>query len=281
MKIIDIDKLFKQYMKQFITENKGKLNEADIENKIGELYEKFGKTSLKALNGMTPVSYYSAMSADELVETLKKHIENDIDVSDFLCEAIVAADTEKQLVALLEKEADLELLSYAVNLLNDKSSDAGFDKYFEFITADGLEDEFKDLLCEMLCDNAEKVKEKTLKVFPKARSNKLYLIEILINCKKDERITKILSDELNSTKQIGLYCQYVIKYGDEKLIDVLKKRAGEEGIRFADYREIVNAVMALGGTIEENRDFSQDGDYIKLKQKSASKYFGKGNIKKQ
>ena len=58
IKIIDIDKLFDDYISDYVYKNIGKVKPEEIENKIPMLYEKFGCEKLKELDGKTPNEYY-------------------------------------------------------------------------------------------------------------------------------------------------------------------------------------------------------------------------------
>ena len=69
-KIADIDKLFGQFAEKYIQQNKGKFTADEWEDKIPELYEKFGKTPFEELGGKTPETYFAGMSGKELVELL-------------------------------------------------------------------------------------------------------------------------------------------------------------------------------------------------------------------
>ena len=52
--MIDIDSLFENYFRNYIIKNSGKFTEDELENKVGEVYNEFGKTPLKELSGKSP-----------------------------------------------------------------------------------------------------------------------------------------------------------------------------------------------------------------------------------
>ena len=66
IKIVDIDGLFEEYISSFVKENIGKIKPEEIENEIPVLYEKFGKETLKELDGKTPETYYKDFSEEDL-----------------------------------------------------------------------------------------------------------------------------------------------------------------------------------------------------------------------
>ena len=88
VKLIDVDKLFDEYIEDYVYSNIGKVKPEEIENKIPQLYVKFGDEKLKQLDGKTPNTYYKQFSGAQLLECLKAHLEQGVSVSDFLCEAI-------------------------------------------------------------------------------------------------------------------------------------------------------------------------------------------------
>ena len=57
VKVIDIDALFDEYIKEYVYSNIGKVKPEEIEDKIPQLYVQFGDTSLSQLDGKTPNTY--------------------------------------------------------------------------------------------------------------------------------------------------------------------------------------------------------------------------------
>ncbi len=265
-KLVDIDKLFDDFLTEYITKNRGKYSEKDWESKIPELYTEFGKTELAELDGHTPLNFYDGLTAKELCDILNEHIENEIPASDFLLQKIVDSDCEKEISRFIDNEHDEELVSYCVNVLNDKNSTIAFGKYFDMLLSDETCEDMKDLLAEMLANNPEAAKEQALAVYDKAGSSKVYLLEIFASCKPDDRIFNILIAELMSHKKdIPFYLSYVTKYGDENALPYLLELIEDDGINYVDFKELKLAIEAFGGEYNKNRDFSNDKYYKKLK----------------
>ena len=86
IKIIDLDSLFDKFITDYVYENVGKINPEEIEDKIPEFYTAFGDKNLQELDGFTPNTYYLQFDVQTLLGALKSHIENDVSVSDFLCD---------------------------------------------------------------------------------------------------------------------------------------------------------------------------------------------------
>ena len=267
MKLVDTDALFEKYIKKYMTENAGKFTEEEWEDKIPELYEGFGNMPLKAFDGKTAVEYYSSLSGKELCELLKEHIEEEIPVSDYLCEALVGGDTERGLIAFLKKGTDEELISYAVNILRDKACFTALPIYLSYVTAADTDENLRELMGEMLIENAREIKCELLKAASTAKHGKSFLTEALANCDREEEIFNYLKAEFETTKELSLFAHYFVKYGDERAVELIKKRIADPIIKYADYMELKFAIEALGGEYEDNRDFTSDKTYRKIKNR--------------
>ncbi len=266
-KVIDIDSIFDQFITEYIQQNKGKFSEEEWENKICNLYEKFGHTKLSELDNLTPETYYNGLSGKQLCDLLEQHIEQSVSVSDFLCKALISSDCEKYLVRFISNEYDEELVSYCINILNDKNSTVAFDKYFELMFSNDTCEDMKEMLCESLSNNADFAKERALKEYSSAVENdKLYLLEILSNCKHDDRILTILTNELFSHKNdIPLFLSYITKYNDEQILPQLLQLIEDENIDYLAFKELQLAIESFGGEYTKERDFSRDKFYKKIK----------------
>lgn len=268
--IIDIDGIFDNFLEKYIKAHRGEYDEKQWEDKIPLLYDEFGKSPLKELGGATPQTYYVGENADALCEALKIHVGRHIPVSDFLCEALIAADSDKQLAAMINDENDEELVSYCINILNDKNSVAGVDACFEMLKSEKTCEDMRDLIGESLAANAEAAKERAIAEYAESGANAVYYLEILSNCKRDPRVTKILSDELSAHRDnITLYLSYVTKYGDESVLPLLYELIKNPEINYLDFKELKLAIEAFGGEYDEERDFTYDRYYKRLKNASS------------
>lgn len=266
IKVVDIDNIFDDFLVKFINENRGKFNEKEWEEKIPVLYLDFGSTKLDELGGVAPEDYYSGASGKELAELLKAHVDENVPVSDFLCEALIASDCEKYIVDYIDNKHPEELVFYCVNILNDKRCSDAFERYFDMLLDGQTSEDLKELLAEALATIPEKAKEMALERYEKAGSSAIYFLEIFALCKHDDRILKILLTELkNHLNDIPLYLTYVTRYGDEKALPDLLEVIKNDGISYVDYRELKFAIELFGGEYEEPRDFSSDKDFQKLK----------------
>ena len=269
IKIIDLDKLFDKYIEKFVLDNVGKVKPEEIENKIPVLYEEFGNSPQKDLDGKTPNEYYRAFSPEELLSALKEHLSGDIPVSDFLIEAITTNnESVKPVKAALMQEESEQFTAYLMNILNDLKADIPAERYIEFALYD-YPDNIGELATEALIDNADKVKDKVLKCFDDAEDDKKdRLSEILASVKEksDDVFDKLVFEFVKNKKKIPLYANYLAKYGDERAIPFLKT-AIEEKVNYQEFEELKFAIECLGGEYTEKRDFTEDAIYKKVKGK--------------
>ena len=267
MKIIDIDSLFDEYISDYVYKNIGKVKPEEIENKIPELYVQFGDEKLKELDGKTPNTYYKNFSGEELLECLKSHLSKGVSVSDFLCEAITDnPDNEAVLVRALDKENDEEFTLYIMNMLSDMGSNKPAARYLEFIAWD-FSEPIRELATELLSGMAEQVKESVLTYYKEVDGEKkACFVEILSNCKGDDRVFDILVAEFaKNQNNIPLYAAYLAKYGDERALPFLMAAIEKEKMSYADFEELRFAIEALGGEYKKERDFSSDKSFRKIK----------------
>ena len=137
IKVIDVDALFDEYIKDYVYGNVNKVKPEEIENALFGLYEGFGDTPLKDLDGKTPNEYYRSFGIKELLECLKSHVENGVSVSDFLCEAITSAENaEDAIIAELNDEGDEEYMIYLLNVLAQMDSKKACKRYLDFVLWD-------------------------------------------------------------------------------------------------------------------------------------------------
>ena len=269
MKIIDIDSLFDEYISDYVYKNIGKVKPEEIENKIPTLYIEFGKTKLEKLDGNSPEEYYRSFSGEQLVDCLKKHLEQGVSVSDFLCESITEKpENEGALIKCLDQENDEEFTLYIMNMLVEMGSKKCINRFLEMVVFDYSEP-IKELATEYLKVNAETVKQSILAQFNESSKQvQEYLCEILSGCKKDDKVFDILIEQFAKNQdKIPIYASYLAKFGDERALPFLMTAIEDEKISYADFEELRFAIEALGGEYNKVRDFSKDKTYHKIKTK--------------
>lgn len=269
IKILDVDRLFDKYIESYVYNNVGKIKADEIENKIPVLYEEFGNTPQKELDGKTPNEYYKSFSAEELVGALKEHIERGVSVSDFLVEAITSKSESANVVKnYLSTDQNEEFTAYLINVLSDLNAEIPVARYLEFACLDYPEN-IGELATEMLSAQADKAKDAVLKAFSYAEEDKKgRLTEILSNVKeKSDDVFDRLTAEFKAHKdKIPMYANYLAKYGDERAIPILKETIAGK-VNYQEFEELKFAIECLGGEYDEKRDFTEDAIYKKVKGK--------------
>ncbi len=275
IKIIDIDKLFDNYISDYVYGNIGKIKPEEIEDEIPKLYEKFGDTKLKELDQMTPSTYYKGFSdADKLV-ALKEHLNRGVPISDFLCEALEQSESaEREILKELNKD-DLseEYTLYLMNILESKNSDICLDRYLDFVMYD-YSDGIREFATEVLSEFADKVRDKIIASFDTAGEiSKACFTEILSHVtERCDKVFDILIEQfaLNQDK-IPLYASYISRYGDDRALTFLYASIENEKLSYADFTELRFCIESLGGEYESKRDFTHDKTYKKIKEKQELK----------
>lgn len=266
IKVIDIDGLFDKYISDYVYANVGKVSPEEIENKIPELYDKFGDEKLAELDGKTPLTYYEGATAEELISALKEHIERGVPVSDFLCEALRDGDSESALVKELNQENGEEFTLYLMNVLSEKGSVKAAKRYLEFVLWDYSEP-IRELATELLGDMADSVKDDIIAQFREVDDlRRACLTEILSKASKDDKIFDILIEQfVKHQDEIPLYAGYLARYGDERALPFLMTAIENEKLNYSEFSELKFAIESLGGEYNKERDFSSDKAYKKIK----------------
>ena len=266
IKVINVDKLFDEYISDYVYKNIGKVKPEEIENKIPMLYEKFGNEKLKELDGKTPSTYYEDASTSELLSVLKEHLNSGVSVPDFLPEALAKrSDDEREFVQALNQDDSEEFTAYLMNILADMDI-VLVKKYMEFLTLD-YPTNIKELAVELLSKRANEVKENILEIFNESDEERKELFcEILSYSSIDDKTFDILTLQfLKNRDKTPMYASYLARFGDARALPFLIQAIEEEKISYADFEELRFAIEALGGEYNKIRDFSKDKSFKKIK----------------
>lgn len=258
-KLIDFDGLFDEKLAEYIQSNPQKYTEKQWENVIPKFYKQFGDIYV-AKAGATPRQYYASMSDEELCETLERHYDEGVPVSDFLCREIESRGCSDALIRLLERREE-EILTLAVNLAG--SNEKAFPAYFRLLTSE-VSDDIKEAVCEQLKGGADAAKEQALALFEQGHEQEM-MLEILSRCKKrDDRVYELLLNAFRTGDEVPMHASYLAAYGDERALPVLLEYIDRDDINFLEFREVKYAIEALGGEYTKPRDFSNDPYYQEI-----------------
>ncbi len=258
-KLIDFDALFDEKLAEYMKQNAGKYSEKQWESIIPRLYRQFGDIHIPSVKN-TPKGYYAAMTDEELAETLCRHVEEGVPVSDFLCRELEKRDCPDALLKLLGGE-DEELLLFAVNLAG--ANRKAFDAYFRILRT-SEDTELKDAVAEQLKADADAAKERALTMYKEGIETDL-MLEILSRCKeRDDEIYSLLIDAFRTSGEIPMHASYLAAYGDPRAIPLLLEVIDRDDINYLEYQELKFAIEALGGEYTRERDFSADPYYREI-----------------
>ena len=262
-KLIDFDGLFDEKLAEYIQSNPEKYTEKQWENVIPKLYKQFGDIYV-AKAGATPKQYYASMSDDELCETLERHYDEGVPISDFLCREIESRGCSDALIRLFDRREE-EILTLAVNLAGN--NEKAFPAYFRLLTSE-VSDDIKEAVCEQLKGGADAAKEQALALFEQEQEHEM-MLEILSRCKqRDERVYELLLTAFRTGDEVPMHASYLAAYGDERALPVLLEYIDRDDINFLEFREVKYAIEALGGEYTKPRDFSHDPYYQEILSQS-------------
>ncbi len=263
MKLYDFDGMFEEKLAAYIKRNPRGYTEKQWEDVIPSMYSKFGDTVVKSL-GKTPNQFYAEQSNEELLATLRAHLQKGVPVSEYLCRAIESRNMDDLLIPLLHGSNDE--VSYALNLLG--ASKKAVPVYMELLVSSDDED-VRNTCVDYVKEFADDVKDVALSNYKEGVQPE-YMLEILSRViARDEQVFNLLVSAFRTADEnLALRASYLAAYGDERALDYLYERI-EEDISYADFQELKFAIEALGGTYDKERDFSSDPYYEIIKSHGA------------
>lgn len=264
MKFENLDKLFELYVQEAVRKNKEKYSSHEaLEDDLGMLFNRFENVRIKTLDGKTPKEYAAELREDgEIFDYVSKCLENNIEVTDTICDEVVRAEgaTEYLNGLLYENNNDAKLL--AALLLKEIDDEEVEDIFISVLTNDEMPDEVKTVAFEYLSDGDDCVPEKILEIINSVpEKNQGILVEVLSNFKGRKDVFYWLVTMLQRAEDVPTYAGLLGRYGDAAAIDILKSFASEVDINYVEFVEIRNAVEELGGEMTEGKDFSDDPYY--------------------
>ena len=261
--MIDFDKRFRSYVTAWIERNRGKYSAEELEGMVPEIYAGWADAPDAKL-GCTPREYFSRMSESELGASLRAYAVSEKGIPSVLTDEVAARPAMEPFLAELLCQGNEELQILAANLLCELQSDAGFEHYLGWMTDDNASEALKDVACEMLNLQPQRVAERVLpNLWEYSELAREYLCDVLVNSEHDERIYAQLMEFFRAKRNPPLFSAYLGRYGDERALPELCRYFREEQLDYATYQELKNAIERLGGEAEgPERDFSRDPYYL-------------------
>ena len=271
MKVIDMDALFKQYL---LAQVRAGADPEQLEEDVPDLYLEWLERPMVQLEGKTPREWFEKQESAQRIEALCMYVNQQIDPPDPLLDAIEDdPEAEVPLYELLQGrrgafetgEKLLKARRYAAELLNQKGSLLPVEEYL-CLAREGCDDEkLREAAIQGLASMGEAIKEKLLEALRGAPDDGAdCLLDLLSMLDRDERIFDALVRHFRGRYERRAFCASLLaRYGDERALPVLEEAIGSVG--YLDYCALRDAIESLGGTVEEEPDFSGDCDYERMK----------------
>lgn len=262
MKFYNFNLVYDEFVKSFIEKNKKKYTVSQLEDIQPLLYEKFKSQKIKNIGDLSVTEYYEK-NKEHLIEFLKQYLKNDLEPDEFLFEAIEKYVSINTLASLLSPLCSSDFLNAIIKMLDDLN----FDDYSVYIEL--LKD--KNTPLETVGEIIEILKAVPDKVYKQLIDSDIQddrvVCEIISEVSKnDKAVTEYLKNSfVNSGKRAVEYLGYIVRYGDESLLEVLYSAINKSDVDYLEFKELKIAIEALGGFYDENRDFSFDKNYKLLK----------------
>ena len=98
-----------------------------------------------------------------------------------------------------------------------------------------------------------------------AGENDMYIADVLVYHKGEDKVYKLLEKLFLSGRNNPLYAAYLGMYEDERALPLLQKKIAQQDLGYVEFLELRNSIERLGGEVDAERDFSFDPDYTVLK----------------
>lgn len=263
--LIDFDR---EYMKFAAVKLQGKteFKDNELEEILNAAMRDWLATPLEVLNGKTPDGYFAEIQPDELAEMMKAYCSAKMEVPEPLYRRIsgekACAVYLKDIIA--DEEAVEAARATAIRLICDMDV-ADADK----VCADALAcgGEISEIAADRLKSAGYHVVDMLSEIYETADSEvKAVVLDVLCNYPGIDATADKLIDRLyNDRDRRAYYAILAGKLGDERLLEPLMRLSQLTDMEYYDYKEIINAIDALGGDPGDVRDFYGDPDFEALR----------------
>jgi hypothetical protein len=271
--LIDIDGLFKATLLEKLRAGE---DPAKLEEDMPELLLEWLDKPNPATGGVSPNAYFYDMGTERLADELCAYVSAGKEPPDPLLNALEdAPDSEVPLFELLcgkrgafsNPDRALKAKCAAAELLNQKGSALPVEAYLEIVKHPTPDTGLNEAAATGLLAMGEAVREQLLSALKGASDDAAdCLLDVLTELpERDERVFDHLVKHFKAREERrAFFAALFARYGDPKALPVLEAALPFAG--YVDYCALRDAIEALGGAVLEQRDFSGDPDYEKLKQ---------------
>ena len=269
---IDLEHLFHHYVADHL-HKAGKLDEDAAGEMAEKLYAEWADAPCAALDGCSPRAWFARLDTPEaLVETLTAYARADMEPPELLLDRFfdVGAICAAPLEALARNAGESAALrAQALDLLNGLDEARAVRVATDAVLAAQESDAFCELAAEILASRVDAdVAARLLDGYDAAPDfARTLILEALCNFPGDARVYERMLEMLkNRPEQRADAARLLGRYGDARAIEPLKALLDLTDIGYYEYMEVRNAVEALGGEVENEREFYGDPDYEYLRE---------------
>ena len=269
---IDLEHLFHHYVADHL-HKAGKLDEDAAGEMAEKLYAEWADAPCAALDGCSPRAWFARLDTPEaLVETLTAYARADMEPPELLLDRFfdVGAICAAPLEALARNAGESAALrAQALDLLNGLDEARAVRVATDAVLAAQESDAFCELAAEILASRVDAdVAARLLDGYDAAPDfARTLILEALCNFPGDARVYERMLEMLkNRPEQRADTARLLGRYGDARAIEPLKALLDLTDIGYYEYMEVRNAVEALGGEVESEREFYGDPDYEYLRE---------------
>ena len=260
--MIDFDGLFKLEILKLLREGK---DPETLEEEYPDRYLQWLDAPNPACGGVSPNEYFSSMDAAQLMDALSQYAAAGKEPPDPLLFALEdSPDAEPLLFQALTAGPDA-VKKHAAGLLNQRQSHLPLPLYWQVIQDPEAFQPLAEAAAQSIEQLGETAREPLLAAAKAATDEGLLMIlDLLSSLPPDERTYQLLS--MGFTRLFdrrAAVSSLLSRYGDARALPALQRALLDA--EYMDYRAICDAIEALGGTVEEFRDFSGDPYYERLK----------------
>lgn len=269
---IDLEHLFHHYVADHL-HKAGKLDEDAAGEMAEKLYAEWADAPCAALDGCSPRAWFARLDTPEaLVETLTAYARADMEPPELLLDRFfdVGAICAAPLEALARNAGESAALrAQALDLLNGLDEARAVRVATDAVLAAQESDAFCELAAEILASRVDAdVAARLLDGYDAAPDfARTLILEAVCNFPGDARVYERMLEMLkNRPEQRADAARLLGRYGDARAIEPLKALLDLTDIGYYEYMEVRNAVEALGGEVESEREFYGDPDYEYLRE---------------
>ena len=269
---IDLEHLFHHYVADHL-HKAGKLDEDAAGEMAEKLYAEWADAPCAALDGCSPRAWFARLDTPEaLVETLTAYARADMEPPELLLDRFfdVGAICAAPLEALARNAGESAALrAQALDLLNGLDEARAVRTAIDAVLAARESNAFCELAAEILAGRVDAdIADRLLDGYDAAPDfARTLILEALCNFPGDARVYERMLEMLkNRPEQRADAARLLGRYGDARAIEPLKALLDLTDIGYYEYMEVRNAVEALGGEVESEREFYGDPDYEYLRE---------------